>query len=143
VAGPDLHAGGFAVDVSTALPFDASAPRVARQFVAQATQSLPGDVRSDATLLASELVTNGVRYGRPDLGIRIQIDQERVHVEVHDGGEPMPPWVAPGASTTHPRGRGLVIVDHLATAWGVGGGGVPTGKAVWFELRLAKHGADR
>jgi anti-sigma regulatory factor (Ser/Thr protein kinase) len=136
VGARDFDARGLATDVSTALPFDASAPRLARQFVTQTTHSLPGEVRADASLLASELVTNAIRYGRPDLQIRIQIDHRRLHVEVHDGGDPMPHWIAPGSSSSHPRGRGLVIVDHLSTAWGAADAGSAAGKSVWFELDL-------
>lgn len=128
-----------ATDVSTALPFDDSAPRLARQFVARATGPLPGEMRADASLLASELVTNAVRYGRPDIRLRLQVDAAGLRVEVHDGGGSMPTWVAPGAASGQPHGRGLVIVNHLATSWGVAATD-GDGKDVWFELR---HSGDR
>jgi anti-sigma regulatory factor (Ser/Thr protein kinase) len=129
-----------ATDVSTALPFDDSAPRLARQFVSRATSPLPGEMRADASLLASELVTNAVRYGRPDIRLRLQVDAGWLRVEVHDGGGPMPPWVAPGAPSGQPHGRGLVIVNHLAASWGVDGDDIADGKDVWFELRRSDDG---
>jgi anti-sigma regulatory factor (Ser/Thr protein kinase) len=129
-----------ATDVSTALPFDDSAPRLARQFVAEATNRLPGDMRADASLLASELVTNAVRYGRPDIRLRLQVAEDRLRVEVHDGGGPMPPWVAQGPPSGQPHGRGLVIVNHLSAAWGVDRNDVDDGKDVWFELRRPDSG---
>jgi anti-sigma regulatory factor (Ser/Thr protein kinase) len=109
---------------------------LARQFVARATSSLPGELRSDASLLASELVTNGVRYGRPEIRLRLQIEADRLRIEVQDGGGPMPQWVAPGTPSGQPRGRGLVIVNHLASSWGVAETDPPGGKSVWFELTL-------
>jgi anti-sigma regulatory factor (Ser/Thr protein kinase) len=140
VEGRNQGGGTAATDLSTALPFDDSAPRLARQFVAGATSPLPGEMRADASLLASELVTNAVRYGRPDIRLRLQVDVARLRVEVHDGGAPMPPWVAPGAPSGQPHGRGLVIVNHLAASWGVDGTDVGDGKDVWFELRRPDSG---
>jgi anti-sigma regulatory factor (Ser/Thr protein kinase) len=131
---------GRTADVSTALPFDDSAPRLARQFVARATSPLPGEMRADASLLASELVTNAVRYGRPDIRLRLQVDDAWLRVEVHDGGGTMPSWVAPGVPSGQPRGRGLVIVNHLAASWGVDQGDSGDGKDVWFELRSSDEG---
>jgi anti-sigma regulatory factor (Ser/Thr protein kinase) len=129
-----------ATDVSTALPFDDSAPRLARQFVAQVTSPLPGEMRADTSLLASELVTNAVRYGRPDIRLRLQVDLTRLRVDVHDGGGPMPPWAGPGPPSGQPHGRGLVIVNHLAASWGVDEADGDHGKDVWFELRVPDAG---
>jgi hypothetical protein len=54
-----------------------------------------------------------------------------VRICVTDGGAPTGPSVAtPGPLTT--SGRGLAIVDALASQWGHHAG--PSGRAVWFEL---------
>jgi hypothetical protein len=58
-----------------------------------------------------------------------------LHVEVRDANDDMPHRRSPGelAST----GRGLLLIEELADAWGVRPHG--EGKAIWFELR---EGAD-
>jgi anti-sigma regulatory factor (Ser/Thr protein kinase) len=136
VGGRDSSPHLVATDVSTALPFDDSAPKLARQFVARVTGALPGETRADTSLLASELVTNAVRYGRPEITLRVRIEPERLRVEVHDEGGPMPSWMSSGAPSGQPHGRGLLIVNHLAESWGVAGSDRHSGKDVWFELRV-------
>jgi anti-sigma regulatory factor (Ser/Thr protein kinase) len=134
VGGGDQVGAPPVTDLDIGLPFDDSAPRLARQFVARAAGSLPGDVRADASLLASELTTNAVRYGRPSITLRVRLGDGRLRVDVHDQGDPMPPWVASRTSSVQPRGRGLVIVNHLAASWGVTVSDEGAGKSVWFEL---------
>jgi hypothetical protein len=62
-----------------------------------------------------------------------------VRVEVTDPDDRLPTMAAPNADDI--GGRGLIIVNGLASAWGV----APTasGKTVWFELSpLSDHGLD-
>ncbi|WJV51172.1 ATP-binding protein [Streptomyces flavofungini] len=84
-----------------------------------------------AELLASELVTNALVHTDRDAVLTASVGPGRLRVEVRDfvGCRPRPR--APGnEEDTH--GRGLLLVQSLADAWGVRAHGV--GKVVWFEL---------
>jgi GAF domain-containing protein len=97
-----------------------------RRFVA----SCLGGTRhaDDVELLAAELVTNAVLHGAAPVTLRLHRSGEQVRVEVEDAGTAMPvrSWRSKMAMT----GRGLTLVDELATEWGV----MPRrgfGKVVW------------
>ena len=66
------------------------------------------------------------------------ISDDRLRVEVHDGGGPSGPRrrVHHLESMT---GRGLDLFDALSDRWGVEGGA--DGWTVWFELDLAARAA--
>ena len=83
-------------------------------------------------LLTSELVTNAVLYARSDVVLRVSLDAAVVRISVHDDSPMAPVPRSPGREDT--SGRGLALVDVLATTWGVALNG--NGKEVWFELRL-------
>ncbi|MGI5161366.1 ATP-binding protein [Microbispora sp. CA-102843] len=72
----------------------------------------------DSELVASELVTNSIRYSRgPDLTIKVVRKGDVVRIEVTDRGSHTAPQA--GASPQGDEGgRGLMLVDSLATAWG-------------------------
>ncbi|MGW3494373.1 ATP-binding protein [Streptomyces sp. NPDC001020] len=84
-----------------------------------------------AELLTSELVTNALIHTDDDAVLTATVSSRGLRVEVRDfvGRRPSPrmPTAEDG---TH--GRGLVLVQSLADAWGVRAHGV--GKSVWFEL---------
>jgi len=88
--------------------------------------------RSDiAELLTSELVTNALIHTDHDAVMTATVGPRGLHVEVRDFVGRRPRLRVPDADDgTH--GRGLVLVQSLADAWGVRTHGV--GKAVWFEL---------
>ncbi|MEU3336780.1 ATP-binding protein [Streptomyces sp. NPDC002144] len=88
--------------------------------------------RSDvAELLTSELVTNALVHTDHDAVLTAVVGQRGLRVEVRDFVARRPrPCPANTGDGTH--GRGLVLVQSLADAWGVRTHGV--GKAVWFEL---------
>jgi|GEM_PF-2732479 len=84
-------------------------------------------------LLTSEVVTNAVLHGegsveldvtRIDRFIRISVSDEAVRLDLG------PAPVNVEAST----GRGLLLVESLATSWGVDE--LPSGKRVWFEMQV-------
>jgi anti-sigma regulatory factor (Ser/Thr protein kinase) len=84
-----------------------------------------------AELLTSELVTNALVHTDRDAVLTATVSPRGLRVEVRDFVGRRPRLCAPVADEgTH--GRGLVLVDSLADAWGVRAHGV--GKAVWFEL---------
>jgi anti-sigma regulatory factor (Ser/Thr protein kinase) len=89
------------------------------------------DLSDTAALLSSELVTNVVLHARSDMIVEVDIDDTRLRVSVIDSSN-QPARRRESASLLEEHGRGLQIVDALATSWGVNAG--PRGKAVWFEL---------
>ncbi len=117
---------------ATQLPFSTAAPSLGRAFLAAHDVGLPQPVRDAAELLVSELVSNAVRHGAPDICLQVRIDPARLVVSVSDGGSDRP--VEPEASVTRPTGRGLLITGAFADDWGVRADGA--GKAVWFALDL-------
>ncbi|MFH8407144.1 PAS domain S-box protein [Streptomyces sp. NPDC018019] len=86
-----------------------------------------------ALLLASELVTNAVRHARGPLTLRVWYSVRELGVEVSDGSTPRPR--ARLADNAEENGRGLMLVEALADAWGTRPGTV--GKTVWFTLLTA------
>ena len=95
------------------------------------------DLRPDAELLVSELVTNALRYGEGEIRLRLLLDRTLV-CEVWDAGLVQPRRRR--ARDTDEGGRGLQLVGLLSAAWG--SRRTPRGKTVWFELPLpgGEHG---
>jgi anti-sigma regulatory factor (Ser/Thr protein kinase) len=83
-----------------------------------------------ATLLTSEVVTNAVLHVGGTISVRVMCRPSGVRVEVEDTSEQVPVPGDPSRSST--SGRGLQLVEALATDWGATREGV--GKIVWFEL---------
>ena len=81
-------------------------------------------------LLVTELVTNAILHARTPLTLVIETESDRVRLRVEDSSPQQPQLrnYAPDAVT----GRGLALVERLASAWGV----EPTasGKVVWCEI---------
>lgn len=114
---------------------DAAAPALARQFVAERmTKLFPRGIVEDALILTSELVTNAVRHGAGRVLLFLALDAALVEVDVHDGGPGRPPLEATRPGDEVPGGRGLFIVEAIATDWGVVPDPDGEGKTVWFEL---------
>ena len=83
---------------------------------------LSADQASDAALVASELVANAVRHGRPlpsgDITIEWTLSANGYYLAVTDGGNS--PSVTPRAADIRDtNGRGLMIVAALSQEWGV------------------------
>ncbi|ANP50356.1 anti-sigma regulatory factor (Ser/Thr protein kinase) [Streptomyces griseochromogenes] len=84
-----------------------------------------------AELLTSELVTNALVHTDDDAVLTAVVSPRGLRVEVRDFVARRPRPCAPDTGDgTH--GRGLLLVQSLADAWGVRPHGV--GKSVWFEL---------
>lgn len=99
-----------------------------------------GDVAQTAELLLSELLSNAVIHTRTppgrQIGVRIALYDGRLRVEVADANNTHP---EPGkADTDDERGRGLAIIDALATRWGCCPRLHAIGKATWAELALSR-----
>jgi anti-sigma regulatory factor (Ser/Thr protein kinase) len=112
---------------------DLMSVRLARDFVAEQGKWLPPDAVEDARLLVSELATNALRYGRPDITVQVELDPPLIAVSVHDEGATLPPAEPPTVLPTAPAGRGLNLVDRIASCWGITPTESPKGKAVWLD----------
>ena len=84
----------------------------------------------DLLLCLSEVVTNAVLHAVPPIHVLGNVVGSKVRVEVSDGSIAAPLRRTPKNSS--PTGRGLILLDHLASAWGVEITG--SGKTVWFEI---------
>jgi len=111
-------------------PADITSPRAAREFVAAILGHPDDEATKMALVLTSELVTNAVLHARTEVDVRVDLDAERMRVEVADGDPrlPTPLDLTPDAL----GGRGLFLVEQLAAAWG--SDPCDGGKVVWFTL---------
>jgi anti-sigma regulatory factor (Ser/Thr protein kinase) len=84
-------------------------------------------------LLTTEVVSNAVRYGPSDAEVEVEATQERGQfvVRVVDRSTDLP--VLRRQPPEAVGGRGVQIIDHLATDWGVER--CRGGKVVWFRVR--------
>jgi anti-sigma regulatory factor (Ser/Thr protein kinase) len=88
-----------------------------------------------AVLLTSELVTNAVRHGAAPIVLQFHHWDSGVRIEVHDGGAEFCPAAPPDWDLRAEGGRGLALVETLATTWGsTAHPGETAGKSVWFEI---------
>ncbi len=104
----------------------------ARSFVrdALATTDAPAVTVDSAVLLISELATNVALHARTDLQITVRFEDNTLWGAVKDWNARLPqPCMTPDGATT---GRGLSLVEQLATRWGVEQD--TDGKTVWFSL---------
>jgi anti-sigma regulatory factor (Ser/Thr protein kinase) len=85
----------------------------------------------DLLLVVSELVTNVVLHAHTPARFVLRWDGRCARIEVTDGDH-RPPQVPVEAPTV--GGRGLFLVDRLATAWGSDPS--PSGKTVWATVEV-------
>ncbi|GAA3909937.1 ATP-binding protein [Actinoplanes auranticolor] len=130
---PEGSAGGC-LAVLDDVPATGSACGVGRRFVAETLRGcgVPEETVETAMLITSELVANAVNHAPPPGYLRVRIDAERIRIEVSDAGPAEPRMVRPGDAVA--GGRGLLLVDRLATRWGWDIR-LP-GKIVWCEVSL-------
>jgi anti-sigma regulatory factor (Ser/Thr protein kinase) len=127
------------------LPWEPSSVAAARGQLATDLREagLIGTVIEDAALILSELLSNAIRHARPLPGAQVQVSwalgDGSLTVSVRDGGS----HTRPHAGHPPPSalgGRGLAIVECLASTWGVqdSTGGV----TVWAILPAAPCRGD-
>ncbi|AOW88014.1 magnesium or manganese-dependent protein phosphatase [Streptomyces olivaceus] len=107
----------------------------ARQHLRDLLHDWPDEEQRDAAvLLLSELLTNVLVHTDADALLVAEIAGEPgergIRVEVTDNGDDLPHKRRPGEMAS--SGRGLVLIELLADAWGVAPRG--TGKSIWYEL---------
>jgi anti-sigma regulatory factor (Ser/Thr protein kinase) len=90
------------------------------------------DAVDDATLLVSELVTNAILHARSPIDLVVRKVRTAVRVEVFDDGNGFPQPLHPDHEAD--AGRGLGLVEAVATRWGVDD--IAAGKTTWFEIGL-------
>ena len=82
-------------------------------------------------LSMTELVTNSIKHGSGPVDVRLNGDSDNLVLMVSDCSEQLPS--RPDTSADTETGRGIQILESLATRWGVqreqGGG-----KTVWCEF---------
>jgi anti-sigma regulatory factor (Ser/Thr protein kinase) len=127
-----------AVEARILLPGDVTTPAAARRFVRTALESVEADpvVVETAELLTDELVTNAIVHVGSKSYLSVLAAEGVVRVEVSDPDDRLPSIAAPDADAL--GGRGLVIVNGFASAWGVERA-TDGGKTVWFELSPLRH----
>ena len=110
---------------------DRSNVALARRFVMDAVHQLGKDAASDvAELLTSEVVTNAVLHAGTMLQLRVLGEIGAVRIEVTDGSAAAPARRHYSAEAA--TGRGLGLVEALATEWGTRT--ETMGKTVWFTI---------
>jgi anti-sigma regulatory factor (Ser/Thr protein kinase) len=112
--------------------------RRAREAVSSALDGrVPAEVERDVVLLVSEVVATSVRHARPEaegqIGLVVSVLDDRIRVEVSDGGPGFDPEVRP--SREGPSGWGLYLVDYLADTWGIGRDAT---NVLWFEFDVER-----
>ncbi|MFD9031849.1 SpoIIE family protein phosphatase [Streptomyces sp. NPDC059567] len=113
----------------------------ARQHVRQLLHDWVDEDQVDsAVLMVSEMVTNVLIHTDGDALIVAEVTCDeagrRMRVEVSDGSDELPHKRHPGEMAS--SGRGLVLMEMLAEAWGVDPRG--EGKSIWFELTEPQKG---
>ncbi|HWH28623.1 MAG TPA: ATP-binding protein [Mycobacteriales bacterium] len=115
------------------LPPDGSSPALARRHLRTVLLAAGhGAVLDDALLLVTELVTNAVVHAGTDVELALELDDDRVLVQVSDRSPGSTPVVRGDADAPREGGRGLFLLDALAPEWGTTH--ARDRKTVWFRL---------
>jgi sigma-B regulation protein RsbU (phosphoserine phosphatase) len=124
---------------------DRHAPAAVRHAIRQILDGTDlAPMADDVLLLATELTTNAVLHAGTDLDVTVEVDAARVHVAVADGRRGELPVLDTTSATRRPllsHGRGLVLVDRIATRWGVVHD--DSGKSVWFDIERSDRPSRR
>jgi anti-sigma regulatory factor (Ser/Thr protein kinase) len=105
----------------------------ARRFVRDVLMSrqVPAPVVDTVELLTSEVVTNAILHGQSGPQLAVTVDECVVRVAVVDRSPALPVRRVPHLDDV--SGRGVIIVEEMASAWGVEREGNGS-KRVWFEV---------
>jgi len=124
------------------LPADEKAPGLARRFLRGTLNdwSIGDEILDAALLCASEVVTNVILHVQESSVISVHRREKRLTVHVHQPTVGEPPAIK---SVEHDdplavAGRGLALVNAVATRWDTSSTGSMS--CVWFELSLGDLG---
>jgi len=128
----DGQAGSSDVAAEAVVPNRPDSTPAARVFLSRLLDGwgVPDHVIEDASLLASELLSNAVRHGAGSVTLRVEVDHGVVQVRVHDDDPGVP--AVRESDPASVDGRGLFIVQYVADQWGSDPD--DPGKTVWFQL---------
>jgi DNA-binding NarL/FixJ family response regulator len=123
-----------AVEATASSRFEAgpTAPGQARHFVRDLLGDTDASVLSTVELLVTELVTNAIVHASSTPTVDVFVAEDNVRIAVRDADPSMPRPRRP--DPTRAGGRGMVLLEELATTWGADPD--DDGKVVWFEIDL-------
>ncbi len=121
---------------TTPLPPNPSSASAARSFVRSVLFEWDlTAMEPDASLVATELVTNGLRHGGGPDSITITATGRHLRIAVADRAPQRPPR-RQYRELTAEGGRGIALVEGVADAWGTTRLRLHRGKSVWCELKI-------
>ncbi|GAB2927575.1 hypothetical protein GCM10027280_13800 [Micromonospora polyrhachis] len=128
--GPSAGTPADAIDVDLA-PAPGAA-RHARELVTEGCRRWAlQDLAASAKVAVTELVSNVVTHARTPMTLRLARRAKALHVAVRDYSPKRPDFAGPVPSTSI-GGRGLLLIDNMATRWGTSL--LENGKLVWAVL---------
>jgi anti-sigma regulatory factor (Ser/Thr protein kinase) len=122
---------------SVTVPHARSSVSAARHALADEldAEGVGTPMRDDAVLVLSELISNAIKHAAPlpdgEISVRWALQQDRLHLEITDGGALTRPQAAVAAVSAM-GGRGLDIVRTICSEWGVTEDG--NAVTVWADL---------
>ncbi|MFB7620159.1 ATP-binding protein [Kitasatospora sp. NPDC056181] len=129
-----LKTARFPVPLEWGVPPDGAAVPAARRLVLEIVRAwgvpLSGEALEELELCASEVIANAVGHAKARCAVTVRRVDGRLRVEVAD---PHPTLERREADPESTGGRGLLLVEALAHAWGWHPAGA--GKVVWFDFR--------
>ena len=127
---------GGVVKVEQVFANTSTSIRHARRFVADAIADRAPALCDSVVLMVSELATNSVRHADTEFRVAVAVTRRLIRVEVTDAGSGVP--TRRSATASDLSGRGLAIVEKLASDWGVRRRRAG-GKTVWFTVPVASY----
>jgi signal transduction histidine kinase len=118
------------MNATRTFPVGVKSVPAARKFACESLAQLSRETLEAVELMVSELATNCVKHAGSEFTVTIALAPAQLRIEVYDDGHGTPVMASP--APTDPTGRGLRIVDLLASRWGTDV--TRKGKRVWFEL---------
>ena len=115
-----------------------NSPALARDYCDSvlADKHCDPETAADARLVVSELVTNAVLHARTPIEVQVLVGEDTLRIEVTDSGLDRPHlWAERDRG-----GRGLPIVQAVASGWGVLDQG--SRKTVWCEIAVSPRAED-
>ena len=135
---PDQPVPDGAVAAVHDVPGSAASVAEARRFLRRTLDDWGVDqgTSDTAVLCLSELVTNSVVHAHSGCAVRALLEEDVLTITVSDRGAPDTASGEPADEPLRVHGRGLQLVDALATRWGSELDVV--GTMVWFVLDLGE-----